>query len=161
MNIAVKDLTKPIGTRASAIPKFWKEALIAIRKLKLVQYKPDEMKPADALAHPIWHSPLFNIREKHFDTLWRESLEMRTMRDCLNLDEKREYTLAEIEAYIRGKLQCEGDTVLLRHNKTTTIPKLLKSWSNMRGDSERNLIRWYWQRKKGERSPLPSSANTI
>ena len=139
MNIAVKDLTKPIGTRASAIPKFWKEALIAIRKLKLVQYKPDEMKPADALAHPIWHSPLFNIREKHFDTLWRESLEMRTMRDCLNLDEKREYTLAEIEAYIRGKLQCEGDTVLLRHNKTTTIPKLLKSWSNMRRDIPQEL----------------------
>ena len=104
-----------------------------------------------ARAHPIWTSPIFEIRHRRYVGAWRECLQLNTAKDLFKPD-GTEYTDDEIVAefdqafqrssgvghnfVLGGRPQRSGDVEYFVPGVPFTVPQqaLLKNWHDIHGD---------------------------
>ena len=79
--IHITELTESITHRASALPRFWVEAIHAVRELTLIPL--GEPSRIGALGQPVFDNPCFTIPYNIFRDFWREKARVATVRDLL------------------------------------------------------------------------------
>ena len=148
-SIQIKDLTKSTTGRHSALPRFWRQALETLRDLGIHKAHPRRWTANDARAHPIWTSPLFDIRHRRFVTVWRK-LELNTLKDAVKPGGEP-YTDVEIlEGYLDQKYEVSsrGD-YLIRGYTPVKRETMRKDWHAILKDIPTPLLRAV-QEEQGE-----------
>ena len=123
----IKLLTSSSSGIESRIPKFWKQAITALRDLDFKLKIPGHISCNGARAIPIWSNSLFSVPNLKTMRIWRDVLELRTVRDTLKEDGS-EYSDNDIRAYIEHRLHTEGDNVKVARGQWTTVNALIKEW---------------------------------
>ena len=127
--IDVKDLTKSVTHRVSALPKFWKSALTDLRSLTIDRTYPNQCtSQEEALSMPLWTNPLFEITHRWFVRSWRYELELNTVKDTFKVGLGEEYSDQDIEQYLDGLFEIEEDFVLTADGKRIEVSKLVRQW---------------------------------
>jgi len=130
-----KEMCKSASQRNCCLPKFWKDALHAIRTLKLLPLWELKTTPENARAHPIWFSPLRTWPPHRLDKIWREKLEYRRVGDAFHANGEQ-YSIAEVEEYIRATVtiterMVEGEiieTIRISPGQSASLQLVLDHW---------------------------------
>ena len=117
-------------TEWSRLPKFWKQALAALRELDFTLKIPGLISCNGARAIPIWSTSLFSIPVMKTMRIWRDVLELRTVRDIFTA-EGSPYSDHEIREYIESRLHTEGSNVKVARGQWTTVNALSKEWNKI------------------------------
>ena len=98
--IKKEDLIKSSTKRVCALPRFWVDAIGALKQVNIVKTQPRRWDEDDARAHPIWTSPLFRVHSARAKE-WR-NLGLHTVKDLLKHD-GTSFTNGELLDYVRAK----------------------------------------------------------
>ena len=123
----LKVLTSSSTGRESQLPRFWRKALEALRELNFELEMPGKISQAGALSLPFWSNPLFSVPDLRTKRVWRDTLELRTVKDTFKED-GTEYSEAEILNYIAENLHTEEDNVRVARGVWTNTRGLLREW---------------------------------
>ena len=125
----VKELIKSTTQRRRSLPDFWVRAVKDLKALPLSKAYPEKWDRDDARAHPIWHSPVFNMKHRDFIQSWATSLELIYVGDTVT-QSGDDYTDAEILTYFDREFNTtsEGD-FLATGGKILTRQQALGNWN--------------------------------
>ena len=124
-----KDLWASAGRGDSKLPRFWKDALTALRERPLVARIPGSFTVDGARCQPLWSNPEFTIKSK-FEEVWRERLSARSIKDLVTEDNTR-WTVREVTEYIEEHLEMEENNLKVSEGKYVTVKSLLQDWSSI------------------------------
>ena len=135
-----RELTKSTTQRAGALPKFWREALEVLRTFNFTKADPRRWTVDDARAHPIWVSPIFEIRHRSLVRCWREHLEFNSAKDAVKTDGSA-WTDDEILEYFEERFEqsSRGDFYVSSDRLPVTRKAALKNWHAVLGDLPERL----------------------
>ena len=89
--IKPSELTKSTTNIEPSLPRFWKDALTAIRELGCTPVDENTTTRDDARAHPIWYSPMIELPHTRMEVWYKEKLQLRTLKDMIKDEENRPY----------------------------------------------------------------------
>ena len=127
------DLTKSTTYAKSALPSFWKQALIDFRDAPITKTIPNHFTSADeAKAVPLWCNPFFTFTNRAFVQSWRAKLGMVRVRDTLSPSDNCHYDDTEMLERITDTFRKAGAyAVYASAGKIITLKSLLKQWNSM------------------------------
>lgn len=108
-NIKISEITKSLTYRAGALPRFWTKAIEAIRELGVTPAEERTTTQEDAMAHPMWFSDQIKLKIHPLDKVFREKLELRTLRDMVHPGRGNMYRPEEIMPWVERKFRREGE----------------------------------------------------
>ena len=123
----LKTLVSSTTGMESQLPKFWRRALEAVRELGMDLATPRSMGRDSARGLPMWSNPLFSLPKLKTMRVWRDVLELRTVKDTMKEDGSA-YSDADMTEYITTRLHTEGNNVRVSRGVWTNVPRLLKEW---------------------------------
>ena len=127
-----KELVASTTGRRPALPRFWKEAIAALRCMPLEQARPNHWPHEGARGHPLWDSPAFRLSSP-YKHLWSTKLELRTAKDMV-LDDGTPWPDETLLDFIDERLEQDtrGDWYIHK-NRTGTFRRAaaLKDWHRM------------------------------
>ena len=107
--IKVSEITKSLTYRAGALPRFWTKAIEALRELGMRPAEEGTTTQEDARAHPMWFSEQIKLKVHPLDKVFRERLELRTLRDMVNPTSGELYSPEEIMPWVERAFRREGE----------------------------------------------------
>jgi hypothetical protein len=123
------DLIKSSTKRVCALPRFWVDAVGALKQINLVKTHPRRWNEDDARAHPIWTSPLFRVHSARAKE-WR-NLGLHTVKDLLKHD-GTSFTNEELLDYVRAKYhEASEGGFWLPNNKIWKEPAIIADWNRI------------------------------
>ena len=106
----VKMLLKSTTSRACALPRLFRQALLALRELTPVPIRQDGCSTAgEARAEYLWYSHRFKPHRLTYSALWR-ALNGRRVADLFDFDQNplRLWTPSQIAAEVKNSTRIEG-----------------------------------------------------
>lgn len=116
--IPVAALTAPIGTRRSALPRFFKFALRSLRSLTMSPVKPGAYTCLDETrAEPLFTSHRIKLSNTSRGDNWRHELTLNRVQDLINPHRHEVYSDASIRRYVRGAFTIEDGSVVFKDGR--------------------------------------------
>ena len=128
--IARSKLTASTTQRRCALPKFWVQALKAVRIVPLVRAHPMRWETEEARGNPIWGNPAFGIRVAR-EAMWRRRNAL-TIKDAFYVSKGRDYTDEEIISFFDMRYYRDSAEVgFWVGNKILKFAEILKDWKKI------------------------------
>jgi exonuclease III/sulfur relay (sulfurtransferase) DsrC/TusE family protein len=113
----------------SKLPKFWKDALKAIRELEL---NPIENPSEDGIrSQPVWNNPALNIPRFKLEREWRNKMHLYTLKDFINPETGRIYSREAIIEYVKNTYKIEGEYAKINNKEYVKITKFVDEFHKM------------------------------
>ena len=130
----VKMLLKSTTSRACALPRLFRQALLALRELTPVPIRQDGCSTAgEARAEYLWYSHRFKPHRHTYSALWR-ARNGRRVADLFDFDQNplRLWTPRQIAAEVSNSTRVEGAHCVDRMgNRVCRIDKLVEDWRRL------------------------------
>ena len=155
-----KGITRPISTRASALPTFFKQALESFRAIPFEKTVDGAFVSADeAKAEPVWCSRLFTLTNRSFYESWRIEASFNRVQDFLT-ELGTTYTPTHVYNWMRDTFKLDQNGwIRSRFTRTYSIDpaKLAAQWASFISDCPDYIIK----AAQGEPSDADESGTVI
>ena len=143
--LPIRELIRPLGQRACALPRFWIFAIRSLRKLNWLPVGPAAYINMDeARAEPFWTSKRIKVRQRARGDSWRDEMGFNRVQDLIDFEENQPHTDERIECELCANLETDGryiisyaGTDLMGNTEYDRVPfkKMLDDWSSFIQDA--------------------------